>query len=169
MKISVNSNQFKYTKEQIAKIRLTTPVEMRAHYREAANIMKSDIVDTIQRGNSPVKGNTRFKNYSPAYRNAINKGRYSQYGKRVRPVNMKLSGRMLGSIAARVLSNGFVVYFTNFLAKIHSTEGPGGKRNYIRKVAPFNNDSWKTSVLQNAKNFLTDKCIRKVASKLRRI
>ena len=174
--------------EELRKIELTVPLEMRSKFKQAADLMKEDIVKTIERGNSPVKGNKRFVDYSENYKKQIFgletwrtiNGRKVKMrptardlkkfqGKRIRPINMKLSGRMLKSIAARFNLRGFTIYFTSKLAKIHSTEGPSGKRDAIRKVAPFGNEKWKPSVIRRAKEFLERETLKKVVIKLRRL
>jgi hypothetical protein len=165
--IKINRKRLDLIQEGVKKIKYTIPQEMRPKFRPAAEILKEDIRDTIERGNSPVKGNKRFVEYSQKYIEDIAAGVYP--GKTPRPINLKLSGKMLDSIAAKVTKTGFVVYFTNFLAKIHSTEGPGGRRDKIRKVAPFDNEKWKASVMLRAKKFLRSEAMKKAISKLRRI
>jgi len=187
--IKIDYKDIKNMQEELRKIELTVPLEMRSKFKQAADLMKEDIVKTIERGNSPVKGNKRFVDYSDNYKSAIRGEKawratptgkpfqinpmsedYEKFkGKRLRPVNMKLSGRMLKSIAARFNLRGFTIYFTSKLAKIHSTEGPSGKRDAIRKVAPFGNEKWKPSVIRRAKEFLERETLKKVVIKLRRL
>jgi len=187
--IKIDYKDIKNMREEISKIELTVPIEMRSKFKQAASIMKKDIVDTIQRGNSPVRGNRRFVDYSENYKAAIRGEKawrstpggkpyqvnpmsedYERFkGKRLRPVNMTLSGRMLKSIAAKFSMRGFTIYFTSKLAKIHSTEGPGGKASAIRKVVPTGNEQWKPAVIRNAKRFLEQETLKKVVLKLRRL
>ena len=169
VKIKINKKRFDLIEEGIKRMKLTIPMEMRSKFKTAAEIAKKDIRDTIERGNSPVKGNQRFVEYSEKYIEDIAAGVHAEHGKKLRPINLKLSGRMLNSIATRITSSGFVVYFTSKLAKIHSTEGPRGRRDKIRKVAPFDNERWKTSVMKGAKEFLRTEAMKKAISKLRRI
>jgi hypothetical protein len=186
--IKIDLKGIKKMQEDLRKIELTVPLEMRSKFKQAADIMKKDIVDTIERGNSPVKGNKRFKEYSDTYTQqifgqktwrTINGKKVALpptgadlkkfQGKRIRPVNMKLSGRMLKSIAARFSMRGFTIYFTSKLAKIHSTEGAAGKRAAIRKVQPYGSEKWKPSVITGAKRFLERETLKKVVLKLRRL
>ncbi len=187
--IKIDLKAINNIKEELAKIRLTVPYEMKRRYKVASNIMKKDVVKTIERGQSPVKGQKRFVDYSQNYKDAI-QGKiayrstpdgkpyrinpmeedYDRFrNKKLKPINMTLSGRMLKSIAARITQNGFTVYFTSKLAKIHSTEGPGGREDKIRKVVPTGTEKWRASVLTNAKAYLERKTINNVIAKLRRI
>lgn len=136
--------------------------------KQAAEQMKKDVVDTILRGNSPVKNFKRFEPYSDSYKSAIRKGRYRAFGKLLRPVNLKLSGRLLKSIAARQTLKGFTIYFTNKLAKIHSILG-AGKKKVIRKLFPSGNEKWKESVVAGAKEIITNATEKEIAIKMRRI
>jgi len=187
--IKINKKAIQVLQEDIARIQLTVPLEVRTKFKQAADIMKKDVVETIERGNSPVAGQRRFVDYTDNYKAAIQGEKawrstpdgkpfqvnpmsedYEMFsGKKLRPVNLKLSGRMLKSIAAKITSRGFTVYFTSKLAKIHSTEGPRGKTASIRKVSPFNNERWKPSVVRNAKEFLERETLKRVIAKLRRL
>lgn len=169
MKITFNQKEIDRIAENIAKVKLTTAYEMKTKFKEASEIMKNDVVDTITIGNSPVQGSRRFVDYSLRYKKQISAGRYTSFGKLLRPVNLKLSGRMLESIASKATKNGFVVWFTNKLARIHSLEGPGGRRDKMRKVAPYGSEKWKPSVYRNARDFLTKEATKKIISKLRRL
>lgn len=154
--------------KKIKDLKTNAQKEVKKSLKAAAALMKEDIVETIESGNSPVKGNRRFKGYSENYKDDINDGRYSRYGKKIRPVNLKLSGRMLKSIAARLTNNGFVIYFTSKLAKIHSTEGPGGHAEYIRKVTPTGSEQWKASVMLRAEKYIAKTITTKILNNLRR-
>jgi len=58
--IKIDYKDIKNMQEELRKIELTVPLEMRSKFKQAADLMKEDIVKTIERGNSPVKGNKRF-------------------------------------------------------------------------------------------------------------
>jgi len=194
MKIKVDAKQIKFLGLKIEDIRKQVPKEIRPKFKLAAELMKTDIVNTILRGNSPVKGQKRFVDYRPSYKEqiqgqasyrTITRGQFKgkkirirpQLGadkskfqnKRLRPVNMQLSGRMLESIAARMTKGGFVIYFTSKLARYHSILGAAGKAYAIRKVAPYNGEQWKRSVPLTAQNFLRTQTIKRLVSKLRRL
>jgi hypothetical protein len=63
-----------------------------------------------------------------------------KYGKRVRPVNMTLSGKMMkGFYVERSSAGRLRIGFKGEhakLADIHNSFGPGGKRQYIRRLLP---------------------------------
>lgn len=110
--------------------------------RVAGEEAKLIIVETIQRGQSPVKGGvgqtggkSRFYDYSRSYKSAIKNGRYSTLGKKLRPVNLTLTGTMLRSIKVRLIDGGFAVWFSSGIAKYHTLLG-AGKSQIKRKMLP---------------------------------
>jgi len=105
----------------------------------AAEELKKEIVIEISEGRSPVKSQGgRFQGYSPIYKTAIDNGRYSNFNKRKRPVNLKLTGRLLRSIFSDVISSSKIrIGFADQLADIHNREG-AGKSKVVRRMLPTN-------------------------------
>lgn len=60
----------------------------------------------------------------------------TKYGKRVRPVNLYLSGEMIKSFFIKSSDRGFRLGFTDKKAWYHNDTGPGGKREYKRRLLP---------------------------------
>ena len=118
------------------------------------------IVDTIKKGRSPVRGQN-FPSYSDGYTKQIQRGRYSQYGKKTRPVNLTLSGKMLRAFKVRpLLRGGVTIYNSNRLAKYHNDEGAGRGR-VIRKMLPTSgSEKFKTNIQKNI-NLQLEKAIAK--------
>jgi hypothetical protein len=114
----------------------------------APNILKG-IEKSITRGGSPVEGKGRYQDYSDSYKQAIGgrfknaagdvitsaSKRYSQYNKKVRPVNLRLTGDMLKSLAYKVMGSALTIFFNSRLAVIHDEKG-AGKRKVIRRLLP---------------------------------
>jgi hypothetical protein len=94
-----------------------------------------EIVKSIERGVSPVKGFGRFVKYSTAYLDKIRSGTYRS--KRIRPVNLKLTGELLKSLSVSITKNGLSISFDNKLADIHNREG-AGKSKTVRRMLPTN-------------------------------
>lgn len=118
------------------------------------------IVETIQRGISPVKGET-YVQYSPEYRDRIKKGKYREFGKRTRPVNLTLSGKMLRAFKVRPLRRGGVTIFnTNELAKYHNDLG-AGRGKVIRKMLPTNPGQRFKPLIQKAIDEELDRAVKK--------
>ena len=64
---------------------------------EFERVMQKAIIDDhILKGKSPIQGQGKFKKYSDSYKRDIRR-RLKAFGKRVRPVNLKLSGQMLST------------------------------------------------------------------------
>ena len=100
-----------------------------------ATELKNTIVKTIQSGMSPVEGFGRYQGYSKSYSEAIREGRYRQYGKKLRPINLTLSGTMLRSIKSRQGKDNLTIYFSSPIAKYHDEMG-AGKSKIIRRMLP---------------------------------
>ena len=168
MKITIDASGFTFPKE-VKKILSSTENQARTKFsRQAADQLKKDVVETIKTGNSPVKGFRRFQSYSASYRQAINKGRYKSYNKRLRPVNLTLSGRMLKSLAARLTTKGFMLYFTSRLVKYHNEQG-AGKSKTIRRILPRGTEIFKQSVMLKSIDLITKSVENLIAKNLRRL
>ena len=119
---------FKDAKKQIEEFRRKSKPELR-------KVLKEEIVGSIERGVSPVKGFGRFPTYSSSYKDAIDSGRYRQFSKRKRPVNLKLTGQLLKSFFVRISKRGIQLGFDNKLADIHNNRG-AGKSKTVRRMLP---------------------------------
>jgi len=104
--------------------------------KASPSIVIKNMKKAITSGNSPVKGHGRFPNYSSSYSGQIKKGRYKEYGKKLRPINLTLTGQMLRSLISRRTSSGFTVYFTSPIAKYHNDLG-AGRSKVIRRLLPL--------------------------------
>jgi len=106
--------------------------------------IKDEILQAIRSGRSPVSkggqnpkntsGKIRFEPYSDSYKKAMGKGKLS--GKKQRPVNLELTGKLLRSIKSKVVKGEYVrVWFTDAKAKYHDKLG-AGKSKVIRRMIP---------------------------------
>ena len=115
---------------------------------EAMRLLKQEIKSFLEDGVSPVKGFGRFKSYSPTYTNQIMAGKYKEYGKRVRPVNLNLSGDMIDSLYTRSDKLGeIIVGFTDELADIHNRQG-AGKSKVKRRLLPHENEEFSRVITE---------------------
>jgi hypothetical protein len=69
-------------------------------------------------------------------------------GKRLRPVNLKVTGEMLRSIKSRIIKNGIAVWFTDEKAKYHNTLG-AGKSKVIRRMLPSESGEQFSKVIES--------------------
>lgn len=141
-KISLGDLSGRLNKDVAQKLDRATKVSLLEWSNAMMPEIKREIVEIIKRGQSPVQGgrgqtgeSARFVRYSPSYSRSIQDGRYSSLGKKLRPVNLTLTGRMLQSIKSRLLFNGFSVWFTSPIAKYHTVEG-AGRSKVKRKMLP---------------------------------
>lgn len=104
--------------------------------KEIANVLEKEIISSIQRGVSPVKGFGRFQQYSESYKKAIRKRRFPNK-RRVRPVNLTLTGKLIKSFYIKLKKSSVILGFDNNLANIHNKEG-AGKSKVVRRMLPTN-------------------------------
>lgn len=102
------------------------------------------ILDVVNVGLSPVSGEGRFMPYEPSYVEEINKKYSAKYGKRIRPINLKLSGDMQKSYYSKYDTNKaeITIGFKDKKAR-HHYEGIKTKRGFKkRKLLPQNRETF---------------------------
>jgi hypothetical protein len=123
--------------------------------RTTAEIAKHEVLKAISDGKSPVRGEGNYQKYSDSYKKAIRGGRLGN--KSVRPVNLKVSGKMLNSIKTRITKTGFVLWFSSSIAKYHDKEG-AGKSKVIRRMLPRDGEKFRIDIqnklMLNLRRFL---------------
>jgi len=128
--------------------------------KKMGKLLLKESLKSVEKGKSPVKGK-RFPNYSQAYRDAISDGRYSRYGKKLRPVNLNLSGKMLKSGRVRLTNKGFQIYFTD---KKAPWINEGTNKMPARRFIPLKSEDYTKRIYQNLEKILAkniDKEIKK--------
>ncbi len=119
---------------------------LKASFKTVSKLLKEEILNEIEKGKSPVKGVPRFIPYSKTYRDAIKRGYYSQFGKKTRPVNLKLSGKMLRSIKIRFTAKGFTLFFADAKAEYHQE---GGGKLPRRQMLPEPGQDFNKQIEEN--------------------
>ena len=119
------------------KLKEMLPNVRSAFAAKAGDPLLAAILQSISIGLSPVKGVGRFKRYSDTYVEAMLHGAYRQFDKKQRPVNLYLSGAMLGAGTASPNMTGTRISFRHYLADIHNAQG-AGKSKVIRHFLPTN-------------------------------
>lgn len=103
---------------------------------QAAKTIGQTINEEILSGTSPVKGQGRFQDYSDSYKAQIQGPKLASTGKRLRPVNLKVTGDMLGSQEVTISRDaGVTVRYTDKKATYHNTLG-AGKSGVLRRMLP---------------------------------
>lgn len=149
-----------------AKVKISRKIQLLPKRYEKAKMVglknmaakiKQPILAQISRGRSPVssrKGGSEGKGiwdqYNEQY-SKINKG-----GKK-RPVDMKLSGKMLASLKVRFNrgTKNVSVWFTNEIAKYHDILG-AGKSKVIRRLLPRNGEEFTPKLMKAVKRPVLD-------------
>ena len=139
---------FEGSKRQIKKFKKVAGKQLERAYRE-------EILKSIGKGVSPVKGQGRFEKYSKSYTDAIKNKRYSQYNKRTRPVNLKLSGKLWKSLKVKARTNKLIVSFDNKLADIHNRLGAGKSKTVRRMLPTEKGEQFNRSIQLRVREVLT--------------
>jgi len=131
--------------------------------KPAIELLKDELKANYSIGESPVEGGgnqtgakQKFAKYSDSYKKQIKSGRFSEFSKRITPVNLKLSGKMLNSLKDRSTAKGIVLWFTSPIAKYHNDLG-AGKSKVIRKMVPDDGQKLRTSIRLKLQKLFTDK------------
>lgn len=103
--------------------------------KEIPETLRDSILKDIGGGRSPVKGKDRFKQYSDGYKKKIKGGKDVFSLKRIRPINMTLTGEMISSFFSRLKGNTIVIGFDDPKADFHNRLG-AGKSKVVRRLLP---------------------------------
>ena len=103
-----------------------------------SGLIQREVISSIRKGKSPVRGEGRYKRYSDSYIKRIMSKKFKeQFGKRVSPVNLRLTGAMLKSIFRNFPKNKIVIGFKSEIAFFHQT---GAGNLPVRKLLPDASD-----------------------------
>jgi hypothetical protein len=95
--------------------------------RNTARFLKTEVVDFISRGISPVSAKKqKYEKYSKPYKTAIRKGRIEGKTK-VSPANLTQSGSLLNSFKVKIFSGGIKLFFSNSKAVYHNNPSENSK------------------------------------------
>lgn len=113
--------------------------------KEIAQALPALILKDIAIGKSPVAGEGRFKDYSNSYKESIRGELGKRYSKKLRPVNLTLSGDMLKSITGKSVLYIAFIKFSNKLAYIHTVLG-AGRNKTIRKLLAQGGEAFSANI-----------------------
>lgn len=128
----------------------------RALKKDIPEKIKKAIISDMNKGISPVKGH-RWVKYSDSYAEAIQKGRYSRFRKRVFPVNLKLSGKLQKSLDIDFRLGFLVIEFKDEKAEYHDK---GTDKLPQRKILPNKNEQFNDKI-QNVIDSSINKLVKK--------
>lgn len=139
-----------------------TELAKKPFFKEVEREIPELIKETIQKGSSPVakggkdgtSGRIRFEGYSDSYKKQISKGYHSDKGKKLRPVNLTLTGDMLRSLVAKAGMKSVRIFFRDSKAVYHNEKG-AGKSKVIRRLLPRDGqDSFNPSITRKLREIL---------------
>ena len=121
-KITVKVNK-QLVKAKFEKIRRQIKKKFMASApKKLAEVMRKEIIDNhILKGKSPVKGEGRFDRYSESYKKQIRSktGILKAIGKKVTPVNLKVSGQLISSFNIKKTEKGLKIGFKDKVSAYH--------------------------------------------------
>lgn len=121
----------------------------------APEIIKENILKSMNRGESPVLGGEWKTPYSESYQKAIQTKWGSIFGKRTSPVNLKLTGQLHNDLEVTPKGNKMVVGFnktSEWLAIIHNENG--------RRVLPNEDGEDFNNSIQNKMDILLRQIVK---------
>jgi len=130
--------------------------------RAAPKVYEELIIRQMEKGKSPVEGGRWDKPYSKSYRDAIKKdstGLFSAFGKRAKPVNLKLTGTLHESLSTRIFNNSITIEFDDPLADVHNRRGTRYKKR-IRRMLPTESGESFNKVIRTAIDLLLRRIVR---------
>lgn len=151
--------KFKVKKNNIPKLRkqLKGQITTRAKRVFPALLEEQIIEKNILKGRSPVFGAGKYEKYSSSYKKQIRRS-LSSFGKKPRPVNLKLSGQLLSTFFVKFKGKGIKVGFSDKVAEFHN-EGTSNMPQ--RKMIPGKGEKFNQSITRAINTALT-KIVRQV-------
>lgn len=123
-------------------------------------VLTDEIVASIQKGISPVEGQGRFQKYSDSYSRSIQAGLFNAFGKKTRPVNLTLSGQLLGSIFTKDADTGTTVGFSDEKAGFHNDQGAGKAKTVRRMLPTKSGETFSRPIMQRVMKTLQNEIIQ---------
>lgn len=118
------------------------------------------VIQEIKQGKSPVEGQGRLVEYSPSYKDAIGYKLGRQFGKRERPVNLSLSGKMLLSVNVRERKSGVTIGFSDKKAEYHDELGAGKSKTLRRMLPTRTGETFSRTIMSKIIKVLRTEIIR---------
>ena len=147
------------TKIDLSRLKKTLPEIKERFTSDLPRPLTAAIEKDIERSVSPNKGK-RFPRYSLGYSKAKKKAGHP------RTVNLKLSGKMLGSLMAKKRrGKPLDIEFTDEKAIYHNTTGPGGNKRKIRRMLPDKRGENFNTLITNLLSNILQKSVFKIIIK----
>ena len=140
----------------IAKSR--TLKKIKSNEKSFGNLLRREIIkNNILKGVSPVDGKGDFPDYSESYKKQIKRS-LGAFGKKVKPVNLKLSGQMLSTffVNVAIVANKISaeIGFTDELFEIHNNKGAGKSKVKRRMLPTGTNERFNNNIRKSIERFL---------------
>ncbi|MCA9485962.1 MAG: hypothetical protein KC506_03910 [Nanoarchaeota archaeon] len=118
------------------------------------NELRKEVLSSIKRGVSPVKGQGRFQKYSESYTGIIKRGIKN---KRVSPVNLTLSGELLDSIYVKLNNNKITIGFSDEKFEYHNKPESGSNMPARRLLPTEPGEEFSKSITLRIRNLVLER------------
>jgi hypothetical protein len=130
--------------------KLIEAVKSVRNLEELGRVAVKEMRKSLERGISPVRGERRMAAYSESYSEAIKKG-WLEHDKKVRPVNLILSGQMLRSIEYKASRGSLEVgIWDSDMVELASYHQDGTDKMPARRFIPTDNGEYLTVTIDRA-------------------
>lgn len=148
-RVKINDKELKLLQKDLQKA-VKVSVDRNTAKRAGRSVVR-DMKSKIAKGNSPIKGTSPFPAYRGSYRKRIKLGLIKN--KKLRPVNLKLSGKFLRSLIAntiKIAGSWFPVIEFNDSESDKKEEGhrKGANKQAKRPIIPKGRESFKTDIIR---------------------
>ena len=153
-------------KKDLKNLKQLIPNIRKTYVRKVRSGIGNQIIKkNISKGLSPVKGKGRFQKYSDSYKDKIKFDPVLKaVGKKVSPVNLRVSGQMLSTFFTKVIKDSLLIGFTDPLSEIHDQKGAGASQVKRRMLPTEPGEEFKPSISRWIRNQL-EKAVREVLAR----
>jgi len=131
--------------------RLIESVKSVRNLEELGRVAVKEMRLSLERGISPVRGERRLERYSASYTKAIQKGWLEFQDKKVRPVNLFLSGKMLRSLEFKATYGSLLVgIWDSEMVELASYHQDGTDKMPARRFVPTTSGEALTVTIDRA-------------------
>lgn len=163
MPVKFTFNQGAFNSQVLRLDKLREPKFSKQLGDELGKIITDEMKNLVDKGISPIKGKGRFEPYRNSYRSKIEQGYYP--GKGLRPVNLKLTGHMLGALshAVEVFKSAIRItinYSDDLARKKESGHREGVNNQAQRPTLPQGSEEFSTVITQKVRQRVADFLIK---------
>jgi hypothetical protein len=163
IKVDVKFKGFDALKKKLGSRALNAAIFNKKTSEKVGKTVIIEMKNLIAKGISPIAAPwpNKFEKYKPSYIDTIKKQKGEYRGKKVSPVNLKLTGDFLKSLTSGTVNNingTFAKAFFNDETSALKEKGhrEGANKQKKRPVIPIKNEKFRATILTQAKKMYTE-------------